>query len=261
MRAVFIIDETYFFHPRMLSRLVLRRPDLIVAVGLVKSVPQKNDLTGYIVRNAGRLRWREMLLLGATRAAYAVLGAARRRLRLDFLPPLSVEDVCREAGLPFFPIHDRLSRDEHEPILRALRPDVVISSNPLFFPRWLLELPAHGCINRHSSLLPSYGGVWPVLQAIAHGERRIGVSVHRMTSRIDVGDVLAQKRIALPARPSLYDLYRKCYDLSVDAILEAVERLEGKPSAEPIEPFPPSYYSWPTPEDWRRFRERGGRFI
>src|SRR6516164_4996870 len=56
----------------------------------------------------------------------------------------------------------------------------------------LLRIPARGGINVHSSLLPKYRGASPIAWAIYHGETETGVTVIRMSPRMDAGDMLGQ---------------------------------------------------------------------
>jgi methionyl-tRNA formyltransferase len=59
-------------------------------------------------------------------------------------------------------------------------------------PRDVLELPRLGVLNVHPSALPKYRGPSPILWAIRNGDQFMGITVHRMTGRIDAGPILAQ---------------------------------------------------------------------
>jgi methionyl-tRNA formyltransferase len=59
----------------------------------------------------------------------------------------------------------------------------------------VLEAAPRGGINVHASLLPKYRGAAPVAWAIYHGEARTGVTIIRMTTGLDAGDMLAQEAI------------------------------------------------------------------
>jgi methionyl-tRNA formyltransferase len=73
---------------------------------------------------------------------------------------------------------------------------VVAAYNKLI-PKNILDIPKHGCLNIHPSLLPKFRGPSPVLSAILADERETGVSVMLMNEKMDEGDVIAQARIAL----------------------------------------------------------------
>jgi methionyl-tRNA formyltransferase len=73
---------------------------------------------------------------------------------------------------------------------------VVAAYNKLI-PKGVLDIPAHGCLNVHPSLLPKLRGPSPALSAILADERVTGVSVMLMNEKMDAGPVVAQARIAL----------------------------------------------------------------
>jgi methionyl-tRNA formyltransferase len=73
---------------------------------------------------------------------------------------------------------------------------VVAAYNKLI-PKTVLEIPKHGCLNVHPSLLPKFRGPSPALSAILADERITGVSVMLMNEKMDEGPVVAQARIAL----------------------------------------------------------------
>jgi len=139
--------------------------------------------------------------------------------------------------------------------------DVIISSNPLYFGKEILSIPSKCCINRHSALLPSYGGLWPVFQAFRSGEKYVGVSVHIMDKKIDAGCVLSYKKIEIGKGDSLADLYEKCFDISAELVCDALDKIRSANYASPEEQFSPSYFSFPTKSHWVQFRKMNGRFI
>jgi methionyl-tRNA formyltransferase len=60
-------------------------------------------------------------------------------------------------------------------------------------PRSVLDIPRHGVLNVHSSMLPKNRGPAPVLWAIRNGDPHLGLTVHRMNEEFDAGPVLAQR--------------------------------------------------------------------
>jgi methionyl-tRNA formyltransferase len=73
---------------------------------------------------------------------------------------------------------------------------VVAAYNKLI-PKMVLDIPAHGCLNVHPSLLPKLRGPSPALSAVLTDERITGVSVMLMNEKMDEGPVVAQAQIAL----------------------------------------------------------------
>ncbi len=77
--------------------------------------------------------------------------------------------------------------------LYAWHPDVIaVVAFGQFLRKPLLELPRHGCVNCHFSLLPKYRGASPVVAAIAAGEKLTGVTVMRMGVGMDDGPIMMQ---------------------------------------------------------------------
>lgn len=261
MRIVLVVDETPFYLPNFVDSLCeqLSDDDQIVSVLIVKSIPDRSNLEKYLMRNWTKLRLKELLYFAFKKVQHSlILDWFRGRIAGCYY---SVEAVCRGRGIPFQHIHNTINDRESIRCMRKYAPDVIISSNSLFFGPELLSVPRLGCVNRHSSLLPSYGGLWPVLHAIACGEKEVGVTAHMMTPQIDEGAILAQKPIPVLPNEPLTRVYEKCFIESVPVILSALQviRSDRQPNVESSHPA--SYYSFPTDDQWRAFRRHGGRFV
>jgi methionyl-tRNA formyltransferase len=78
--------------------------------------------------------------------------------------------------------------------LQALQPDLlVVAAYGQILSNEVLSVPRLGGINVHASLLPKYRGAAPVAWAIYYGETETGVTIIRMTTGLDAGDMLAQE--------------------------------------------------------------------
>jgi methionyl-tRNA formyltransferase len=259
LKVFVIIDETPFFHPNYLSRLMTDCPEFhICGVGRVKT-PRGGALNRYMLRNLGRLSIREVFLLGLRKIWYLTKGALPDFISGNFRA--SIASVCKQNKTPCFAV-DQINDRAFLEQVRKFSPDVILSSNELIFGEELLRIPKHCCLNRHSSLLPSYGGILPVFRAIQFGESHTGVTIHKMLPEIDKGDIVAQKAVTIYKGDTLFKLYKYCFDLSFSATREALNtvRSNHQDTPPPLE-IEPSYYSYPKKEDWKEFRANGGRFI
>lgn len=82
--------------------------------------------------------------------------------------------------------------------LRGFSPDIIIVvAFGQIIPRAILDLPTHGCVNVHASLLPKYRGAAPIQWAVINGETVTGVTTQRMDEGIDTGDVIMKEEVAL----------------------------------------------------------------
>ena len=92
--------------------------------------------------------------------------------------------------------------------LSTIQPDFIISiqyRRRLCQP--ILDLARHGAINLHFSLLPRYGGCYPIAWSILNGETEAGVTMHLMVETFDQGDVLAQQSVAIGSDMTARELF------------------------------------------------------
>ncbi|MEM7588545.1 MAG: methionyl-tRNA formyltransferase [Myxococcota bacterium] len=73
----------------------------------------------------------------------------------------------------------------------------VVASYGRIIPQALLDVPEHGFINVHASLLPRWRGASPIQRALQAGDARTGVSIMRMTFQLDAGDVYSQHELPI----------------------------------------------------------------
>ncbi|MCA6952092.1 bifunctional UDP-4-amino-4-deoxy-L-arabinose formyltransferase/UDP-glucuronic acid oxidase ArnA [Pectobacterium polaris] len=122
----------------------------------------------------------------------------------------SVAKAAAEMDVPVF-----APEDVNHPLwvnrIRELAPDVIFS----FYYRTLLsddilQLPSFGAFNLHGSLLPRYRGRAPVNWVLVNGETQTGVTLHKMVSRADAGDIVAQSVVAIDQEDTALTLHGKC---------------------------------------------------
>jgi methionyl-tRNA formyltransferase len=94
--------------------------------------------------------------------------------------------------------------------IRALQPDFLFSFYYReMLKRELLEIPKHGALNMHGSLLPKYRGRVPVNWAIIHGETETGATLHYMTEKPDNGDIVAQQAVPILPNDMALQVFQK----------------------------------------------------
>lgn len=114
---------------------------------------------------------------------------------------------------------------EAEQALRALDVDIGIMAYVLqFAPQSFVNIPKHGTIQYHPSLLPRYRGPSSINWPIARGDTETGLSIFRPTDGLDEGPVILQKRCEIGPDETLGDVYfNKLFPLGVAAMLEAAD--------------------------------------
>ena len=133
-------------------------------------------------------------------------------------PP--IKRFAQERSLPVF--QPRTLRDEAvQARLAALRPDViVVAAYGLILPKAVLDLPPHGCINVHASLLPRYRGAAPIPAAILDGQAETGITLMRMDEGLDTGPMIAQAAIKINADDTTGDLTPRLAELGAQKVIE-----------------------------------------
>src|SRR5690349_7926072 len=109
-----------------------------------------------------------------------------------------------------------------------MKPDLaVVAAFGQIFPRALLDLPRHGCINVHASLLPRHRGAAPVQAALLAGDAETGVSIMRMDAGLDTGPVLLQGPTRLAGHETAGELAARLAHLGAGLLLEALAGIEA----------------------------------
>ncbi len=111
--------------------------------------------------------------------------------------------------------------------LAAYAADVmVVAAYGLILPQAVLQLPRHGCLNIHASLLPRWRGAAPVQRAILAGDAETGITIMQMDAGLDTGDMLLKKSCPIAADDTSHTLLEKLTALGAAAIVEALPLLE-----------------------------------
>jgi methionyl-tRNA formyltransferase len=207
-----------------------------------------------------------LVLIATAPPAALTLDAALRRMGYDvpavaslrvpggrFGPyePAQLLDAAPGSDLLFIASPERLA-----PLLAAYAPDVgVCCSFPARIPDAALAVPRYGILNVHPGLLPRYPGPNPMGWALRNGDREMGMTVHRMTSKIDAGPILAQGVIPVTDDDDAGSLIAKLGSL-VELLPTALERLVAGDAGDP-QPTEGGSYAGPFEReylevDWRR---------
>ena len=150
-------------------------------------------------------------------------------------PP--VKELAQQHDIPVYqPL--KLRQPEAVAELEALAPDlIVVVAYGQILPKSVLEIPAHGCINVHASLLPKYRGAAPINKAIIDGATETGITTMYMDVGLDTGDMLIKKSLAIGPEETAGELHDRLATLGRET-MEAtlVERAKKLAAGEcPIE--------------------------
>ena len=148
----------------------------------------------------------------------------------DGRPPDPIKQCATERGLPVFQ-PGSWRKPEAAEQMASLRPDLcVMAYVTAFVPEEALNVPTHGSIQYHPSLLPRHRGGSSINWPIIWGETRTGLSIFWPDNGLDEGPILMQKEVEITDDDTLGSLYfDKLFPLGVEAMLESVDLVrEGR---------------------------------
>ena len=119
--------------------------------------------------------------------------------------------------------------------LRELAPDCVpVVAYGALVPPAALEIPVHGWINLHFSLLPAWRGAAPVQHALLHGDRLTGASVFRLEEGLDTGPVFGTVTEEIRPDDTAGDLLERLFAAGAGLLVSVLDAIEaGTARAEP----------------------------
>jgi methionyl-tRNA formyltransferase len=153
------------------------------------------------------------------------------------LQPTPVKVVAERLHLP---VHQPLRAREPQFLerVRQLQPDLmVVVAYGQILPQVLLDVPVHGCLNVHTSLLPKYRGAAPIQWAIANGEAETGVTIMKMDAGLDTGPILATRTTPILAEDNAAVLHDRLAQLGAELLGETIPGyIKGqiKPQPQPV---------------------------
>ena len=93
---------------------------------------------------------------------------------------------------------EKVRTPEFEQALAKLKPDLIVTAAyGRILPKNILDLPPHGCLNVHASLLPRWRGAAPIQWALISGDTKTGITIMLMDEGMDTGDILLQSEVPL----------------------------------------------------------------
>jgi methionyl-tRNA formyltransferase len=140
--------------------------------------------------------------------------------------PSPVRVVAESRGIPVA-APEKIRAPEFLETLKNWNPSIiVVVAYGRILPRTILDLPPHGCLNVHYSLLPKYRGAAPAVWAIVNGETKTGVTTMQLVDKMDAGPIYLQDEITLAQDETTATLQSKLTPIGADLLLETIQRLK-----------------------------------
>ena len=119
-----------------------------------------------------------------------------------------------------------LRNEEALALLQTQNADVmVVAAYGLILPQAVLDIPKHGCLNIHASLLPRWRGAAPIQRAIEAGDAETGICIMQMDAGLDTGAVISEHHYPLKPDETSASAYQALTELGASAIVTDLQQL------------------------------------
>ncbi|PTN38223.1 methionyl-tRNA formyltransferase [Desulfonatronum sp. SC1] len=138
--------------------------------------------------------------------------------------PSAVKEAALKTGYPVLQ-PETLKDPAVVAALEAFQADFfIVAAYGLIFPETLLNLPIHGCLNVHASLLPRYRGASPIQAALLAGDPATGITIMRMAKGMDTGPILLQRAMGIDINDTAQTLHDNLAAQGGRLLLETLAR-------------------------------------
>ena len=254
MRIVFLTNT---YSPTAVSyiRRLIEAGEEVVGIFLLQRMALKRR--GGLSRIVKRYGWghivRRLRGLAATLLRYRLARAVRKlgiRSRRGGAYRSVEEFLLDHPRLRSLAVKDLNSAEALE-ALKALKPDIIfISTLSQILKGDILKVAPLGCVNIHAGLLPKYRGPASNFWVLYNGEDVTGVTFHYLAEKVDAGDIILRRELAISAADTETTLDAKLARLGAEAITQVIALIkDGKAGGCPQPEGEASYFPQPRARD------------
>lgn len=157
-------------------------------------------------------------------AVYTQPDKPQGRKQILTAPP--VKTLALEHDIPVFQ-PNTLKNEDEQARLRELAPEVIIVvAYGKLLPKAVLDIPPHGCINVHGSLLPRWRGAAPIQWAVIAGDEMAGVTTMQMAEGLDTGDMLLTYETKVGEKETAGELFDRLAKSGAELLTQTLVKLD-----------------------------------
>ena len=157
-------------------------------------------------------------------AVYTQPDKPQGRKQILTAPP--VKTLALEHDIPVFQ-PNTLKNEDEQARLRELAPEVIIVvAYGKLLPKAVLDIPPHGCINVHGSLLPRWRGAAPIQWAVIAGDEMAGVTTMQMAEGLDTGDMLLTYETRVGEKETAGELFDRLAQSGAELLIQTLVKLD-----------------------------------
>ena len=186
--------------------------------------------------------------MGTADFACPTLAALNDTPRIEVVAVITQPDRPKGRQLILHPSPVKLEAESHH--LRVHQPErlrndisfleqlapglIVVAAYGQILPQAILDLPSHGCLNVHGSLLPAYRGAAPIQRAILDGQAATGVTIMQMDAGLDTGAILSKAATPIGPTDNAQTLHDRLAKLGAELLLKTIpHHVAGEIAAKP----------------------------
>ena len=157
-------------------------------------------------------------------AVYTQPDKPQGRKQILTAPP--VKTLALAHNIPVFQ-PNTLKNEDEQARLRELAPEVIIVvAYGKLLPKAVLDIPPHGCINVHGSLLPRWRGAAPIQWAVIAGDEMAGVTTMQMAEGLDTGDMLLTYETKVGEKETAGELFDRLAQSGAELLTQTLVKLD-----------------------------------
>lgn len=157
-------------------------------------------------------------------AVYTQPDKPQGRKQILTAPP--VKTLALAHDIPVFQ-PNTLKNEDEQARLRELAPEVIIVvAYGKLLPKAVLDIPPHGCINVHGSLLPRWRGAAPIQWAVIAGDEMAGVTTMQMAEGLDTGDMLLTYETKVGEKETAGELFDRLAQAGAELLTQTLVKLD-----------------------------------
>jgi methionyl-tRNA formyltransferase len=234
---------------------------------LIEILPKHSNIVGCVVNDVSPFGKKETFFQKAKKT-YDVFGLSFflhysfKYIKNKFDKSKNVKQLLEANSIQEIVLHKHINHKDSVSKIKEFQPDLLLSvlGNQIFKDP-IINLAPKGCLNLHTALLPIYRGLMPTFWVLKNNEKYTGVSVFYVDKGIDSGPIVVQKKVQIGDR-SQEELITLTKKIGMEAIAEAIDLIElNKVKLIENTANKKTYYTFPTKEDVRVFKENGKRFF
>jgi len=136
-----------------------------------------------------------------------------------------LESFCKTHNLPFYQVNS-LNSEKAVQIIKESKAELGISLGNGYISPKFFSVPKYGMINIHHEQLPDYQNAQSVIWQIYNQSKNTGYTIHKISSKIDAGDIVLQKNVPILFKSTLQETvsatYAQLFEASADGLLEVL---------------------------------------